>query len=113
MSSSLIALLNNSLNNYNDTDSNWRQFISDHKTYLIANSKIRNLSPSYFQGVQYNLKAYLRKINYMTNCAWIVALINNIPNDVNFAAGIGFLYIPNFSIIEALYTTYITTKNNG
>lgn len=112
MSNSLLTLINNSLNNYDDTDPLWRQFVSDHKVYLIANSTYRNITNSFIQGVNYNLKAYCRSIGYSTNCAWIVALINNIPTDVMFTKGVTFLYVPPFSVIEALYTSYITVQGN-
>jgi len=113
MSSSLISILNSSLNNYNDTNSSWRNFISDYKSYLIANSTVRQITNGYLQGVRFNLTAYLRSINYNTNCAWIIALINNLPNDVYFTTGINFLYVPQFSIIEQLYTSWITTQQNS
>ena len=54
----LIALLNASLNNYDDVDKNWVLFITDHKEYLKENSNLRTISPSYMQGVRFNIKAY-------------------------------------------------------
>jgi hypothetical protein len=114
MSQSLITMLNNSLTNYDDTDKDWYQFVDDHKQFLLNNSILRNITPSYLQGVQYNLRAYLRSIHYNVSCTWIVQLINNLPNDVGFlSSNVSFLYVPNFPVIEALYTTYITTKNNS
>ena len=108
---SLITLLQNSLNNYDDTDPLWYQFILDHKTYLIQNSSIRFITTAYLQTYTNNLKGYLQSISYPVNCAWIVGLINNIPNDVAFDTTISQLYIPPYSLIQTLYTNYITTQN--
>lgn len=113
MSTSLLALIANSITTYSDIDPEWKQFISDYKTYLISQSTLRTISNGYFQSVQYNMQAYLRSINYNVSCAWIIAMINNIPNDVYFAPGITMLYVPSFSIIEQLYTNYITSKQNN
>lgn len=110
--SSLVSILNATINNYSDADEGWRQFISDHKTYLRNSAQARTITPSFMQGVKYNLAAYLRNINFPTYCAWIVQMINDFPNDVEFTSdNVGLIYIPNFYTIQGLYTTYATTQN--
>jgi hypothetical protein len=109
---SLIDMLNNSLNQYNDTSDAWSQFIKDHKTYLRNNATTYTISSSYMQGYLYDLKRYLRAINYDQHCAWIVAWINDLINDVAFDASVTILLIPSVQTIQELYTTYLTTQSN-
>ena len=109
----LIDMLTNSLDNYDDTDPAWVQFISDHKQYLISQSTTAIISTSYMQGYQYSLKRYLRSIHYNTHCAWIVALVNNLPTDIMFTNGVNSLTLPPFSLIQSLYTTYLTLKTRA
>ena len=109
---SLIDVLNKTINYYDDIDPKWRQVILDHKSYLIANSRTAIISSSYMQRYVHSLKRYLRSMNYSTNCAWIVGIINNIPSDVQFTSETLTLYIPNMSVIEELYTTYKTQANS-
>lgn len=113
MVATLITMLTNSLNNYNDTDPKWRQFIDDHKAYLIANSQIQTISSSFMQGYTYALERYLRSISYKTSCTWIILLINNLVNNLAFTNNIGSLLIPPFQLIEDLYTTYLTAQQTG
>jgi len=113
MSGNLVSLLNNSLNNYDDTSPTWRAFIDDHKAYLIANSKTYTISMSYMQAYIYDIKRYLRSINYPTNVAWIIQLINNLVNDIPFIDTIGTLLIPPFELIQNLYTNYISAQSSG
>ena len=108
---SLVDILNNSINHYDDTDPKWRIFISDHKQYLIGQSTTYNISTQYIQTHIYSLKRYLRSINYNIHCAWIIALINNIPTDFQFTSDVKTLYIPSIAVIESLYTNYITTNS--
>ena len=108
----LIDLLNATITNYSDTDPDWRQFVLDHKLYLLSNSTPRNVSSGYLQAVRYSMSAYLRSINYNLSCTWIVQFINNIPTDVMFTTQAQIIYVPNFAIIEQLYTSYITTKGS-
>lgn len=110
---SLTTTLQNSFNNYDDTDVDWKNFIADHKDYLIANANQVTISQSYMQGYVFALARYLRSINYNAHCTWIIARINNLPNDLAFIDTIGVLLLPPFSIIQELYTSYITAKNNG
>ena len=106
----LTDLLTNSLNYYDDVDGAWRLFIIDHKQYLINRSTTYIISQSYFQGYIYDMKRYLRSINYPTNCSWIVGLINNIHNDIMFTPEINILLIPSPTILEMLYVTYKTNS---
>lgn len=106
----LVDILNETLTNFGDTDPAWRQFISDHKQYLINRSSVMLISPAYMQQYLYSLGRYLRSINYDPACAWIIRLINDIPTDIVFDASVGSLRIPPFTIIAALYTTYIAQK---
>lgn len=109
---SLINILSASMNNYDDSDPLWYRFIDDHRDYILANSDLRTISPSYMQSVRYNLRSYLRNIGFPPNCAWIVQLINDMPNDVLFnSANVSSLYVPPFSLIQTLYTSYMTTKS--
>lgn len=101
----LINLLAATINAYDDTDPAWRQFISDHKTYLLSQSQLQMITPSFFQSVVYDLNRFLIGINYNTHCTWIVRLINAIPSDVVFVA-ITALQIPQMRVIQDLYTRY-------
>lgn len=113
MKMALIDTLSNSLNNYDDTDPNWRQFVDDHKTYLINLSNVATISTSYMQGYRYALRRYLNTIRYNTHCTWIVRLVNNLPSDVQFTDSVNSLLIPPMSVIEDLYTTYLTTQSGA
>jgi hypothetical protein len=106
----LIDTLNASINQYDDTDVVWRQFISDHKQYLIGQSQTYSISSSYLQSYIFSMKRYLRSIGYNTHLAWIVSLINNIPSDVQFVAGTTLLYVPSLTLIQSLYTNYVTAN---
>ena len=109
----LIDLLTNSLDNYDDLDPDWKNFILDHKQYLIDKSTMAIISTSYMQGYRYSLRRYLRSISYNIHCAWIVGLVNNLPTDVMFTDTVNSLRLPPFSVIESLYTTYLTLKTNS
>lgn len=108
---SLITILNNTASVYDDTDAAWRQFILDHKTYILQQSQLRVITSAYIQRYSYNIQAYLQSINFPTSCAWIIEILNAIPSNIEFDSSVSQLYIPTFSLIETLYTTYITTKS--
>jgi len=107
----LIDILASSINQFDDVDSAWQQFIADHKQYLINNARTVLISPSAMQAYTYSLVRYLRAINYNTHCAWIVRLINNLPTDIQLDTTVNSLLIPSFSDIESLYTTYAVQKS--
>jgi len=107
---SLITILSQSFNQYSDLDPKWRQFIDDHKTYLIEQSPLMSITPSYMQRYKYSIKQYLQSVQFNHNCAWIVQLINNIPSDIQFTGQNILLYIPPMNVIEALYTNYVTAN---
>lgn len=106
----LIDTLNASLNFYDDLDNGWRQFILDHLIYLQTQSDTATISNSYMQSCSFSLKRYLRSINYSTNWAWIVGLVNNIPTDVQFTFGVNSLYLPTNTVLQRLYTDYCAAK---
>lgn len=108
---SLITILNNATSVYDDTDPAWRQFILDHKTYLLQQSTLRIITSAYIQRYSYNLQAYLQSVNYPTSAAWIIGILNAIPSNIEFDRSVSQLYIPPFSLIETLYTTYLTTNS--
>ncbi len=105
----LTDLLALATNNYSDTDRAWRQLVDDHKTYLINGATRQLISPSYFQGVRFDIQRLLRNINYDVSCYWIVQLINNIPNDIYFDA-ITLVLLPDMTAIQMLYTEHISTQ---
>lgn len=109
----LTDILSQNITNYSDTDGRWYQFILDHKTYLLNNSQLRNISLAYMQQYINNLEAYLRSINYPTDCAWIVALVNNIKNNIEFNTSTLEIYVPPFTLIQRLYTDYNTIVSNS
>lgn len=109
----LTDILTSYISPYDATDATWKLFIIDHKDYLINLSNTATISGAYMQKYEYSLRKYLQSINYNVNCFWIVALINNIPTDMNFTSTINFLLIPPMPVIEELYTTYITLKTNS
>jgi hypothetical protein len=111
-SGNLVNLLNKTITNYSDVDPAWRQFVDDHKAFLIANSTTMQISESYMQQFVQDLPRYLRSINYNTQVTWIIWLINDLVTDIAFVQNIGTLLIPPFQIIENLYTSFITATSN-
>ena len=107
----LLDILSSSINIYDDTDPVWRQFIADHKQYLIDRSNTVFISPSYIQGYVYSLPRYLKSIAYNIHCTWIIRLINNIPTDIDFNTSVSSLMIPPFTVIQGLYTTYSVQRS--
>jgi len=92
-----------------DTDPQWRQFITDHKTYLRQTSPQRKPSAELMTQVGRDLTWYLRYIGVQRPIAWIVAYINDLDSDVYFDCSTT-LWVPDISQIDLLYQSYITTK---
>ncbi len=95
-----------------DTDPAWRQFIIDHKAYIISSAGQQKVSPEVMTQCNYNLIRYLRIQNLQVNLAWIVLLINGLDSDIDFNADMLSLtlYVPSETLIQTLYQTYQTVS---
>lgn len=109
--STLIA--QSTLNTVSDDQGPWRQFILDHLLYISIRSKTYLIEPDLMNLYRYDLKRFLK--NYMKlheDIAWIVLLLNDLPNDFSFDTSRN-LVIPTDRFITDLYRSFRTIAANA
>lgn len=108
---SLIEIINNNLNTkFSDDQGSWRQFILDHLDYIAQRSNSYMIDADLMYGYRYDLQRYLKENQRIhQDIAWIVLLLNNMGSDLEFDTP-GEYVIPNDTLIQNLYYSYMTVK---
>lgn len=70
------------------------------------------IEPEVMNLYRYDLDRFLKdRMNRHADIAWIVKLLNNLPNDLSFDTAGDFL-IPTDSLIQKLFHSYTSIKAN-
>lgn len=110
---SLIAMLSVGQNgNFGDDQGLWRQFVLDHLDFIARRSQTYEIDSLLMNLYRYDLKRFLREhLKIHGDIAWIVLLLNNLSNDLEWETE-GSYVIPDNSLISQLYHSYITISSN-
>ena len=110
---SLITMLSVGQNgNFGDDQGLWRQFVLDHLDFIARRSTTYEIDSSLMNLYRYDLKRFLREhLKIHGDLAWIVLLLNNLSNDLEWETE-GSYVIPDNSLISQLYHSYITISSN-
>ena len=106
---SLVDMLKDKTSEYTNEDPKWVRFIKDHRNELIANATRRQFSDDYMNIIRYDLRRYLRMIQYPEGLDWIVFYINNIENEADFIR-INTLLLPNQNQISDLKNIFLSQQ---
>jgi hypothetical protein len=96
------------LNSLGDDQGRWRQYVLDHLDYIAGFSRKYEIDAPLINQFRYDLKRFLKEyLSLQEDIAWIVLLLNNMPNDFSFSEA-GEYTIPNDQDIKKLYHTFAT-----
>ena len=98
-----------------DDQGGWRQFVLDHLDYISKRSKTYDIAADLMNLYRYDLKRFLKDypgIKRNEDIAWIVLLLNDLPNDFSFVNP-GKYIIPSDDLIKTLYHSYVTIHSNS
>lgn len=96
-----------------DSDINWVQFVSDHVSYIRANSAKVYPSAQVMAQNRYDMKRYLRNVmSRNQEMWWIVLRINDMASDLDFTLDNvrSGLYVPTEALMNTLYASFISTS---
>lgn len=111
MSTPLTDIINDLNSKLNNQEKEWVQFIYDHYTLIRENSEWISIEPGTMKRYRYRPEDYLEHLGKDKNLAWIMLLINQIPNRGYFE-GLDKVLVPDQRYIEELrskYETYLKT----
>lgn len=96
-----------------DSDINWVQFVSDHVSYIRANSAKVYPSAQVMAQNRYDMKRYLRNVmSRNQEMWWIVLRINDMASDLDFTLDTvrSGIYVPTETLMNTLYASFISTS---
>lgn len=94
-----------------DDQGPWRQYILDHLDFIARRSKRYDIDGLVMNQYRYNLAHYLKEnMKRRQDMAWIVQLLNDIPNDFHFVDQAVYI-IPSDELINQLYHQFRTITN--
>lgn len=96
-----------------DSDINWVQFVSDHVSYIRANSAKVYPSAQIMAQNRYDMKRYLRNVmSRNQEMWWIVLRINDMASDLDFTVDNvrNGIYVPTETLMNTLYGSFISTS---
>lgn len=109
---SLSSLLSQAISPYSDDKGSWRQFVLDHLDFIDARSGNFDVDAETVYSFRYDLPRFLReRMSRQVDMAWIVNLLNTLPNDLAFDQA-GTYVIPTDRVITDLYLSFSTVQNN-
>lgn len=101
---------------YDDSDTDWVQFVKDHKLIIREQATVYSISVDKMSMVKYDLMRLISEISYPFGCMWMIYIINDFLSDITFVATDNnpfTLYVPDLSSsIPKLYTFYQSSKNS-
>lgn len=106
---SLLEMLAEKTFQTDPSDTAWRQFVSDHREEIIANSTLISITPDLFNEMRYNISRFLRSQNIRPQYAWVIPLINNISCDMEFR-NIESLRVPKEGYMKDLFEDYSASR---
>ena len=110
MVKTLINLIDERLDNLNNTDTNWVIFVNDHINYIKENSSPVIITDADRDRYRYKFKHFLRENKCNRSIFWIATLINELTMYEDFVLK-EYILIPNISYIKNLYRQYRTSRN--
>ena len=96
---------------YNDTSSDWLQFIQDHREYLRERSEYTEVTPNEMAYYQYRIRKYLAYKGYDPQYEKVFRIINNLFHDYDFNDTVTHVYFPDTSVIAELWRLYLTVQS--
>lgn len=109
----LITDLNTELNDvYMDDNGAWRQFVIDHLAYIQANASRVYPDATVMQKYRYDVKRYMLYNTTLASMGWIFLLVNGLSSERDFTES-QIYYLPDYSYIDELYHTYLTTSQTS
>lgn len=95
---------------YGPEDPDWVQFVSDHKSWLIANSEVKQFTAYDLGRYKYRPREFaIDKAGYDLGAYWIILFVNDIRSPDEFNESITQLRIPRSDIIIQLRKLYEQT----
>ena len=100
-------------NSIADDQGRWRQYVLDHLDYITARSPKYDVADEVMNLFEYDLGRFLKDhMSRSSDLAWIVRLLNNLPNDLSFYKS-GIYIIPSDELLNQLYSSYRTINKNN
>lgn len=92
-----------------DDDPKWVLFVKDHRDELVANATRRQFSSDLMNTVRYDLRRYLRRIQYPEALDWVVLYINDIQTEADFN-DLNELLLPSQNQISNLRNFFLSQR---
>lgn len=101
---SYTTMLEKTFHKFDNIDSGWVTFITDHVDLLKDSAEIFFFEAKHHTYI-YRLESFLRSQGRPASTAWIVRLINNIPTNQQFDLS-GHILLPSTELITKLRRDY-------
>ena len=95
---------------YNSGAVDWRQFLQDHREYIIDRSTLVNVTPNEMTYYKYRIRKYLAHKGYSGKFDQVFRLINRLPRDQMFNETVTSVYLPDSDVIAELRRSYQTLQ---
>ena len=90
---------------YNNDVPAWVQYVKDHRSYLVANSKPVTITPELMHTYRYNPSGFMAFAGLPLGLTWLMLWINQIHGAVEFIR-LTSLLLPNLDVVTALRAQY-------
>lgn len=110
---SMLEILD-SLENIPYQEASFRLVVEDHLSYLKQTSRIVEVPPAFRERYHGNLYGLLNELvrDSSYQYYWIIMRVNDFAGAMDYERGIGYLRIPDFDIINQLYSRHRTVKKH-
>jgi len=106
--------MSNASDKYGPDDTNWNQFIKDHKKYLRSISELTEYTVEAMTRYRYRPEEFfMTKIKGPYQAAWIWLFINDIRNMRDFNASQTQFYMFKWADLEKLYSVYKSSSSSS
>ena len=92
------------------SESAWRQYVSDHRNFLLDKSELKLYRPEEFHWARYSHKRLSTLLDIVPDNVWIIMLINDIKSDIDLI-NISTLYVPTNATITDLSESFQLYKS--
>jgi hypothetical protein len=111
MSETIRSILNQQIDKmFSIEDLEYRLFLQDHKKELIDTAETVILSPNEMNQYKFRPWYFLLAKKHPPAAYWILLWLNNLTGPMEFVR-LSTIYVPNFSVLEQLYTLYRTLSS--
>jgi hypothetical protein len=106
---SLADRLSIKVNPYDNLDTDWVQYIKDHRSVLMSTAVTTTVPANVMFTHRYRMSALLKKLGSDSSITWIVMWLNQLKTHAD-VVNLNELILPTMESIKTLYQSYLSYR---